>query len=246
MATTTSISSDAPAPRPAPLTSPLVTIALVILLVGLSLSGAHSQEPFVARHGRIALYAMSAGFEWVIVLVLWFFLRRSGRTMREVIGGRWSSPEDVLLDVALAAGFWIVSSGVLVALAYVMGMAKPGNLESARGATSFLMPHSPREAAMWPLLTLTAGFCEEFIYRGYLQKQIGILAQSAWVGMIASSVIFGLSHGYQGPKLMMVITVYGMCFALLAHFRKSTRPGMMAHAWQDSLAGLLRYALRMY
>src|SRR5947209_1620617 len=104
MATTTITPTAAPVP-PAPLTSPLVTVLLVLVLVGLSLGGAHSQEPFVAKHGRIALYAMSAGFEWLVFFVLWFFLWRAGRTVREVIGGRWASPEDVLLDVALAAGF---------------------------------------------------------------------------------------------------------------------------------------------
>src|SRR6266404_1832501 len=234
MATSTTVPSEAPAPRFALLTSPLVTVLLVLVLVGLSLGGANSQEAFVQKHGRLMLYGISAGFEWLVFFFLWAMLRRSGRSVREVIGGRWASPEDALLDVAIAAGFWIVSSGVLVGLAYAMGLAKPGNLESARNATSFLMPHSSREAAAWPLLTLTAGFCEEFIYRGYLQKQFSALAQSAWVGMIASSIVFGLSHGYQGPKLMFVISIYGMLFALLAHFRKSTRPGMMAHAWQDS------------
>jgi hypothetical protein len=38
--------------------------------------------------------------------------------------------------------------------------------------------------------------------------------------------------------MMVVIGVYGSFFGILAHFRKSLRPGMMAHAFQDALSGL--------
>ena len=54
-------------------------------------------------------------------------------------------------------------------------------------------------------------------------------------------MIFGLGHGYQGSRMMVVIGVYGSFFGILAHFRKSLRPGMMAHASQDALAGLILF-----
>ena len=38
--------------------------------------------------------------------------------------------------------------------------------------------------------------------------------------------------------MMIVIGIYGMFFGILAHLRKSLRPGMMAHAFQDSIAGI--------
>jgi hypothetical protein len=45
--------------------------------------------------------------------------------------------------------------------------------------------------------------------------------------------------------MMLVIAVYGCLFGLLALWRRSLRPGMMTHALQDGLAGLLaRYAPR--
>jgi uncharacterized protein len=226
------------------LTSPAVTIAFVAVLLAISFSGAGSQNR-MARSGRTSLYLITIGWEWLMTGMIFLAVRKNGRKIREVIGGRWASVEDFLLDVAIAAGFWIVSAGVLVGVAYAMGMNRPENLERARSATSFLMPQSKIELILWPVLTFTAGFCEEVIFRGYLLKQFAAMTANAWLGMAASSLIFGLSHGYQGPKLMLVITIYGMMFAMLAHFRKSTRPGMMAHAWQDTLAGLARHFLRM-
>jgi membrane protease YdiL (CAAX protease family) len=221
-----------------------VTIAFLAVLLAISFSGAGTQHR-MTRSGRTSLYLITIGWEWLMTGTIFIAIRRHGRTIRELIGGRWKSVEDFLLDIAIAAMFWIVSAAVLVGVAYAMGMNRPENLERARNATGFLMPQSNLELALWPVLTLTAGFCEEVIFRGYLLKQFAALTRSAWLGMALSSIVFGLSHGYQGPKLMFVITVYGMMFAILAHLRRSTRPGMMAHAWQDTLAGLARHFLRM-
>lgn len=226
------------------LTSPVVTIAFLAVLLAISFSGAGAQHR-MARSGRSTLYLITIGWEWLMTGVIFLAVKKQGKKIRDVIGGRWASVEDFLLDLAIAAIFWLASAAVLVGIAYAMGMSQPQNLERARNATGFLMPQTTLELFLWPVLTCTAGFCEEVIFRGYLLKQFAALTGSAWLGMAISSLIFGLSHGYQGPKLMFVITIYGMLFAILAHLRKSTRPGMMAHAWQDTLAGLARHFLKM-
>ena len=80
---------------------------------------------------------------------------------------------------------------------------------------------------------------EELIFRGYLQKQFHAASGNALVGIIAQALLFGAGHGYQGVKSMLVIGVFGALFGALAFWRRSLRPGMIAHAWQDFLAGLL-------
>jgi len=226
------------------LTSPAITFAFLAVLLAVSFSGSGAQHR-LSRSGRSTLYLITIGWEWLMTGTIFLLVRKNGRKIRDVIGGRWDTVEDFLLDIGIAVGFWIVSSMVLVGVAVLMGMNNPANMEKARSATSFLMPQSTLELALWPVLTCTAGFCEEIIFRGYLLKQFAAMTRSAWLGMAISSVIFGLSHGYQGAKLMFVITIYGMMFAMLAYFRKSTRPGMMAHAWQDTFAGLARHFLHM-
>ena len=96
---------------------------------------------------------------------------------------------------------------------------------------------------LWVLLSLTAGFCEEVIYRGYLQKQFGVLLKSAWGGLIVQGLIFGGSHAYEGWQTMIQIGAFGILFGILAHWRKSLRPGMMAHAFQDAFSGLALFFL---
>ncbi len=38
---------------------------------------------------------------------------------------------------------------------------------------------------------------------------------------------------------MITITVYGALFGLLAWWRRSLRPGMIAHAWTDIFSGVI-------
>ncbi len=52
---------------------------------------------------------------------------------------------------------------------------------------------------------------------------------SEWV----LSFYIWLGGWYQGVKMVIVITVLGVLFGIFTHWRKSLRPGMMAHAWGD-------------
>jgi uncharacterized protein len=89
------------------------------------------------------------------------------------------------------------------------------------------------------LLVITAGLCEEVIFRGYLQRQFTALTQATIGGIVIQGIVFGASHGYQGWKYMLIITVFGIMFGLLAHWRRSLRPGIISHVLQDGVGGLL-------
>jgi membrane protease YdiL (CAAX protease family) len=99
----------------------------------------------------------------------------------------------------------------------------------------FLNPQGVVEVTLWVMMSLTAGFCEELVFRGYLQAQFLGLTGHAAYGVPAQAVVFGISHIYQGIKKVIVITVLGILFGLLAQWRKSLRPGMISHAWSDIL-----------
>jgi hypothetical protein len=87
-------------------------------------------------------------------------------------------------------------------------------------------------------VALTGGICEEALFRGYLQRQLIAFTGSVPVGLILSAIVFGAGHAYQGVRSAALIAIYGLMFGLLAEWRKSVRPGMIAHAWQDTLSGL--------
>jgi membrane protease YdiL (CAAX protease family) len=108
----------------------------------------------------------------------------------------------------------------------------------------FLLPHTGAERVIWILLSITAGICEEGVFRGYLQRQFLALTQSAPVAIVLSALAFGGAHAYQGWKMAAMIGLLGAMLGGLAQWRGTVRTGMIAHAWQDTFAGLIAGALR--
>lgn len=234
------VSSAHPVPaRIAPLWHTLLLIAFLGIF---SAAGATSDHP-VAKHQGLAIqYIAMMTVEWLVFAYVVWGLRMGGvLTVRDLMGKRWETVEDFLLDIGIAGAFWIVAIVVLAGCGYLLGMMKGGasNLEEAKKLIGFLVPRTRLEITLWLGVAATAGFCEEFIFRGYVQRQFAALSGQVFIGMLVSSIVFGMAHGYEGAKRMLLISVYGFLFSVLAWLRKSLRPGMMAHAWHDALTGLL-------
>ncbi len=212
------------------------TVVLIVVLLAFSALGAIAQHPVANKGGRIPQYLTTMAWEWILTGYVIWGVKKSGTTLGQLIGGKWKQFEDFLLDVAIAVGFLFVSWIVLGALAYAIGFAKQSNVEAARKQLEFMIPQSTLDIVIAVLLALTAGFCEEVIFRGYLQRQFGLMAKNAWIGIALAAVAFGASHGYEGWQRMIIIAVFGAMFGVVAHYAKSLRPGMMTHALHDSIA----------
>ena len=218
------------------------TILFILVIVVFSFLGSRSTHPVANKYGHLAQYGLMIAWEWLMVLYTWWGLHRRGRSLHTLIGGKWNSVEDVLLDAAIAAGFWLCALLVLGALGYLLGLSGIKGVEQIRRTIEFLAPQTPVQLVVFFALALTAGFCEEVIFRGYFQQQFTAFS-NATLGILTQGVLFGLAHGYQGWKQMLRIAVFGIMFGLMAHWRKSLRPGMFAHAWQDALSGALLYVI---
>jgi membrane protease YdiL (CAAX protease family) len=102
-----------------------------------------------------------------------------------------------------------------------------------------LLPRTALEVVCWIGTSASAGFCEEFVFRGYVQRQLLALSQSTWVAVLCQGLVFGVMHAYQGWRLVILISVIGMLFGALAAWRKTLRVGMVAHGWTDVWSGWL-------
>jgi hypothetical protein len=218
------------------------TAVLLLVLGGFSLLNAESDHGIHSGHAPVRIYLSTMIYEWLLTGYVWWGLRRSGLTLRELIGGRWESVGNFLFDIALAFFVWFGALLVIAVAAFAMGMS--GSIDDARKQIGFLAPQSGLEVVLWICLSATAGFCEEVLFRGYLQKQFSRLLRNRWIALVMVSILFGLGHGYEGAQRMLLIAVLGLAFGLLSLRRKSLRPAMMAHTLQDTISGLLLRALR--
>jgi CAAX protease family protein len=206
------------------------TIVFIAIFVGLSVAGGFFQHA-VKQHPQAAVpsgnavprYISVVIVEWLLVLYVRMGVYKRGVRLRDLVGGRWATPKEVLRDIALGAGLWAVW----------VGLMNPHLLGGGTNAAQGLLPKGILESLAWIPVALSAGFCEELAFRGYLQKQFqAITGRAAWAVPI-QAIVFGVGHLYEGVGPVGRIMLYGVLFGLLAVWRKSLRPGMIAHAWSD-------------
>lgn len=225
--------------RAEPVASRRHTVVVVGIFVLLMLVGIVSRHGAGMRIGSpserpnmLPSYLSLMAAEWGLFYYVWKVgLRRAGVRVSDIVGGRWSSWKDVLRDAALALALLAVWMVVQIALSRLFGASQAASVKS-------LLPRGAAEVALWIPLSITAGFCEEFVFRGYFQRQFEAFTHSRWIALVLQAALFGVSHGYQGGRACLKITVFGVLFGLLALWRKSLRPGMAAHAMTDIIAGI--------
>ena len=215
--------------------SPLPTILVLAVVAGWTFLGKllADQMRTAVNPNRVRAYLVTLLVEWIVFVLVVIGVRRNGASVFLVLGDRWRSSRQLLRDIGIAAGFWIVAMTLLVLIGRLLRVAP------AEKRLQFLLPHGGIELSAWIALSITAGICEETIFRGYLQRQFMALTQSAPAGILLSAAAFGAAHAYQGLRLVVMISLFGAMFGILAHWRGTVRPGMIAHAWQDSLGGIV-------
>ena len=241
MSTTLTLEGDEQRPSGSALVSPDQPVAavvhtlslLVILLGGAGLMYfSAGQLRAENRPNRIALYLTTIVWEWMLTGYVLWGVRKRGVSLNEVTGAKWRSFLDFARDLGISILFWFAALMVMGATAFAL------HFRGSKESVGFLAPRGVLQLFLWVLVCATAGFCEETIFRGYLQKQFIAWSGSAAAGVIASALVFGACHVYQGVKPAIVIAVYGLMFGILAETRKSLRPGMITHALHDTVSGI--------
>jgi membrane protease YdiL (CAAX protease family) len=223
--------ADAP---PAPVASPRHLRRLLLIVAGISIA-----MLLQARSGgavapvttsKIPLYA---GLILVELILSWFVIigiRARGYKMAHVVGAPRRGIAEVVLDLVLAAGAVVFLRWLGPVLFRLLG--------TWTSNTGFLLPVTAVESVVWIAVSATAGICEEFVFRGYLQRQLWSLTKSLPAALFLQAIIFGAGHIYQGWKPALVTMIYGLIFGFLFAWRRTIVPGAIAHVMVDVLAGL--------
>jgi uncharacterized protein len=191
----------------------------------------------VAQHpGAIRAWLGSAVADIMFLFYCWAGVRGAGGNLLALTGGRWRSWKQLASDLAVALPFWILWEAVAYGLYWMLG-------PSHAKAVFPLIPRTTSEALAWLFLSITAGFCEELIFRGYLQRQLTAVSGSLVVAVVAQGLVFGLVHSYQGWKAVSVIAALGILYGAFAAVRNNLRANIMAHAWSDVFEGWLKFVM---
>ena len=107
-----------------------------------------------------------------------------------------------------------------------------------------ILPQSYKEYLLFTLLvSVSAGICEELIFRWFLYSYIEI--QSDWViAVICSSFIFGLWHLYLGWKHVIKTALIGVLLCGIYLYFESIVVAIIAHIFMDVYSGTIAYYAR--
>lgn len=120
----------------------------------------------------------------------------------------------------------------IVAVARALGIREPPLVAA-------LLPRTRREKVTFAALSVTAGVCEELVFRGFLLGAVLTVTNSLALALIISSGAFGVMHAYQKPSGAARAAFLGMVLAIPFLSTGSLLPSMVAHAGVDLLAGLV-------
>lgn len=185
-----------------------------------------------AHQGMIPLYLSAIFMNGMLVYFVWVGVRKQGGNLFDLIGGRWANWRDFGRDLLIGALFWVVLEAAAWGMAWLLGQSHAKTLD-------ILLPQGALEVFVWIATSAMAGFCEELVFRGYVQRQVLALSGSRLVAVVGQGVLFGVMHAYQGWKAVVVISGVGILFGWLAVWRRNLRVGMLAHGWTDVWAGWL-------
>ncbi len=157
-----------------------------------------------------------------------------------------------LIPVADGRQWIAIGVGVLVMLAQVIYLATVSRnadglaeIRKQIGELSNLAPQTRTERRLFDMVSITAGVCEEILYRGLLLATLVSLV-GTWPAVAITSLIFGLGHAYQGISGIAKTGLVGLALALLTVFSGSLFTAIVLHAVVDLASGrIMGKALRM-
>jgi membrane protease YdiL (CAAX protease family) len=190
-------------------------------------------QPEFGSKEKLVLYCSTIAFQWILFgMVAWRAWAR-GLTLSELgLGGRL----DARLFVWCALG-----AGALGTFQW-FNLRRVGRLTGAipdlmRRLSDRLLPQKPIEAGPYAALAVTAGVCEEFVYRGFAMAALNRVGIAAWLVLTVSSILFGFAHAYQGRSGIVGTTLMGLLLGFSRVLTESLAPAMVWHAVVDLSAG---------
>lgn len=201
--------------------------------MGWLLVGEQSPE-VLEQFGRKRIYLIGIATEWLLLL----YVRSGVRALRPVVDPTaWTSRrwiQYVLIAVA-ASVVWSI-------FGFVLGKSTTA-LRPDPEDIRHLMVFFPRDAVekvLWIVLSISAGFCEEVVYRGYIQQQLHAILSRRSFAVVLQAIFYAIAHAALPWEIMVIVTLLGILFGAAAALARSLVPGILLHAAMDVLAVFAR------
>lgn len=211
--------------------------AFLVLLPGVALAQRAVPAKELSAH-RLGAYASSIlALGLIALLAVWAWPEawaqpgNGGEGGRVWLGWRGSLPGLCGVAALLTAG------GLAISYAFRELGTRFGWQETA--VVRAVIPVKRGEKALFVLLSLAAGACEEIVFRGFVPLFILPWFGHYMLAALPASLVFGILHAYQGVHGMARTGLMGLLLAGGVAWTGSLLPSMLAHAALNLLIGLV-------
>jgi membrane protease YdiL (CAAX protease family) len=162
---------------------------------------------------------------WASVALAFWFLRQAG--------GRLA---DIGCDFTAAS--FVAFVGIVVTVG--AGLTYLRNTwpatEQPREIWQLVYPWTTPQRMLAIGVYLSAGFCEEFVYRGWAIRVLQAKGFRTWQAVALATVSFVFIHGVAALVLFPVLIIAGILYSLLFLWTRRLSPGIYLHALFDMMS----------
>ena len=190
---------------------------------------------------RVSMYRQVIAIQWALAIATVAWWLASSRPLAAI--GLAVRPNGALVGTLVG-----VAVVILIVVRQSAAAEAPDEIwERLRrriGHLERMLPHTARERSWFRAVAVTAGVCEELLYRGYVVWYL-----QHWMGLLpaigAAAIVFGIGHLYQGAKGVVQTTLAGIFLGAVYALSGSLLPAMLIHAFMDLHAGEVSAAVFM-
>ena len=214
----------------------LIFLGVAVPLLGRRRIRQLLDSPETSKIDRLSIYASTIAFQWLATVIILWRTRVHGITLAQLGVGVPRPALAITIAIVLAA---LISVNQIYSLRRLV--ARPSEIKGVLPQLALkLFPQDDVERLIFFALVVTVAMCEEFIYRGFVQRVFQDWSgRHVVAGIVGSAVFFSLAHLYQGRRGLSTTIVVGILFSIVRSWSGSLFPTSVAHFGADFSVGML-------
>lgn len=161
----------------------------------------------------------------LLIGLICLFIRSHNERVRDVLLGTRKIRREVELGLPLIIGALVLA----VLIIGVIRMFAPSLHNLERNPLEELIKR-PRDAWLFALVVVIAGGVREEIQRAFLLHRFDVWLGGPIVGLVVTSIGFGLGHGLQGNDVTIATGMLGLYWGIVYLRRRSCVAPMVSHS----------------
>lgn len=225
----------------------LITFVILVFLVTIffPISGYFKIKNLKKRiaegdnHRKIKFFYSTIFWSWIPIFLIFIMMPISGVPL-ENIGMKWINIDTSSISKWIlfpVIGFYFLFLFYNIYSIIIFKYNEERRAKAAEGIpadfNSFL-PTTQNERGIWDLVSVSAGICEEILYRGYFFYALAVVFPNLSIIhiLLISTVLFGIGHIYLGKEVIKA-TLLGLIFGIFYIVFDSVIPVIIFHIAQD-------------